>query len=199
MKKSLVVTILLAIQLVSMAAAGWAASEAPIRETFTFTNSLAPWIGVASNKGCEAADILSLGEGYEMKPSDPNRYALLTRTCGGIVWMVARIQMEGTEFNVSFDARNIDGCEGCIPIVYVGKSAPYSVIQFGTDFQSLSSSWETHKMAVNVSGPDKPGPGGVYVAIGFANLDMERPDLTQVVGIDNITVTAAEGCEACTR
>jgi hypothetical protein len=199
MKKSLVVTILLAIQLVSMAAAGWAAAEAPIRETYTFTNSLAPWTGVASNKGCEAADILSLGEGYEMKPSDPNRYALLTRTCGGIVWMIARIQMEGTEFNVSFDARNIDGCEGCIPLVYVGKSAPYSVIQFGTDFQSLSSSWETHKMAVKVSGPDKPGPGGVYVAIGFANLDMERPDLTQVVGIDNITVTAAEGCEACTR
>jgi hypothetical protein len=198
MKKSLVVTILLAIQLVSTAAASWAA-EAPNIETYTFTKALAPWTGAASDKGCEATDILQLGEEYEMKPGDPNRYALLTRTCGGIVWMVAKLQMEGSEFNVSFDARNIDGCEGCIPLVYVGKSAPYSVIQFGTNFQSLGSSWETHKMSAKVGGPDKPGPSEVYVAIGFANLDMERPDLTQGVGIDNITVTAAEGCEACTR
>jgi hypothetical protein len=198
MKKRLVSTILLAIQLFSMAAVGWAA-EAPNIETFNFTKALAPWTGAASDKGCEAADILSLGEEYEMKPGDPNRYALLTRTCGGIVWMVAKLQIQGSEFNVSFDARNIDRCEGCIPIVYVGKSAPHSVVQFGTDFNLLGNSWGTHKMAVKVGGPDKPGPGSIYVAIGFANLDMERPDLTQVVGIDNVSITAVDGCEACTR
>src|SRR5687768_9702036 len=172
----LAIAILLAMQL-SMAAVGLAADDRPAIDQFDFTKTLKPWAAGANDKDCLTKETLLLQDEISMGPIPGNRYAALTKDCSGAVWMVVNVALTGRAFNVTFDARNVSGCEGCIPLVYVGRSVPYSVVQFATNYQSLDASWQGHKFTAYIGGPDKPGAENVYVAIGFTNLDLERPDL----------------------
>lgn len=194
MKLRATIATLLAIQVLSMAAVGRAAENPPAYDNYTFTETLKPW-AFGSADDCVKGGSLQLKEEIVMSPQPPNRYAALTDDCDGAVWMVARLEGSGNTFQVAFDARNVEGCEGCIPIVYVGKGAPKGKEQFTTDFVSLEGGWQTHKFNVKLpedSGGGKPGIDRVYVAIGLANLDLERPELPQTIGVDNIAVTSGE-------
>jgi hypothetical protein len=206
MRLRFAIAILLAMQVLSMAAVGLAAEDQPIIDRFDFTETLKPWAAGASDKDCLTKETLLLQEEIGMGPVPGNRYAALTRDCGGAVWMVARFALPGRAFDVSFDARNLAGCQGCIPLVYVGRSAPSNISQFGTDFELLGDGWQAHKITAYLGGPDKPGPESVYVAIGFTNLDLERPDVKQSAGFDNVRITVGAednvisvlgGCDDC--
>ena len=192
MKLRLVVAILLAMQVLSMATVGLAAERQPIIDRFDFTETLKPWAAGARDNGCLTKETLLLQEEIGMGPLPGNRYAALTKDCSGGVWMVARFALPGKAFNVTFDARNISGCEGCIPLVYVGKSIPSNLSQFGTDFELLGDWWQAHKITAYLGGPDKAGPQSVYVAIAFTNLDLERPDVKQSVGFDNLKIITGD-------
>src|SRR5688572_12755408 len=101
MKLRLVITILLAMQVLSMATVGLAAERQTIIDQFDFTETLKPWAAGASNDGCLTKEILLHQEEIGMGPLPGNRYAALTRDCGGGVWMVARFALPGKAFNVT--------------------------------------------------------------------------------------------------
>ena len=187
---ALAVAILLAMQALTMATVSWAAQRQPVIEAFDFANTLKPWVAGANHTECLSKVTLQLQEDITVGPLPANSYAALTNECGGTVWMVARLSLQGNSFTVSFDARDVSGCVGCIPLLYVGRSLPYNASQFSTDYESLDPSWKAHKLQAYIGGPDMGGTQSVYVALGFVNLDLERPDGKQLVGFDNIQINA---------
>src|SRR5439155_13022631 len=128
-------------------------------------------------------------------PGNFNGYAELTDTCGYPIWMFANLTGSGKVLRIEFETRDLEGCEGCIALVYAGKKAPKYPGQFSTDYRSLGKSWQKHVVKVSVEPTVDAVPlDSTIVAIGFTNLDYEVAGyslgvVVQRVGIDNVSVT----------
>jgi hypothetical protein len=133
-------------------------------------------------------------------PSKANGYAELANACGAPVWMMANLTGTGSNLIVEFDAKNVQGCEACIPLVYAGTQAPKYLSQFQADYKGLGAKWDRHTLKVSLAPAlqaaippavdaaiGAPQPSTV-VAISFTNLDDRAPGL-QRIGIDNLSVT----------
>ncbi len=123
----------------AMAATSSAAGAPSLPNLFDFNNALKPWTAGASDHGCLDKESLLLREEIGMIPGLPNSYAALTSNCGGRVWMMAAVEASGDTVEITFDARDLSGCEGCIPLVYAGRAQPKGVYQFTTNYQMLNA------------------------------------------------------------
>lgn len=163
---------------------------------YDFQKTLQPWSATSTREECVNSKTLQLAieESFFGGP-EMNQYAALTSTCGSNTWMVATLVTDANEFTVQFDARRVAGCEGCIPLVYVGAKMPQYPGQFTTDFTSISDKWQANKYAVKI---DANHTGKVIVALAFVNLDAQGNGPSATVGFDNIQITpVVEKCEKC--
>jgi hypothetical protein len=194
----------LTVTLLSFAAAApsFARTADYTSNTYDFQQTLAPWAAAAEyseNLGKEALQLR-----FEQDPiagtAMANGFAALTRENGPALWMQARLQSAGSRIRLEFDAKSIENCEGCIPLVYLGENAPTTLAQFTTDFAGLGESWGRHKFELQAEGRldsgksiDIPGPGNMIVAIAFTSLEggPDQPGMRMVqgIGVDNISVT----------
>ena len=129
------------------------------------------------------------------QPKPRPKYAELTNFCGYPIWMSAKLTGSGKFLRVEFQTRDLEGCEGCIALVYAGAEAPKYPGEFSTDYQSIGTSWQKHVIKVAVKPPMDAAPQGTtIVAIGFTNLDNGADGcMVQRIGIDNVTVTLDGG------
>lgn len=175
--------------------------------TFDFEQSLKPWVPASSRDKCVDGKTLQLvlETGKGMIPGQ-NMFAQLSSACGSNTWMQASLASDANAFAVSFDAKVIEGCAGCIPLLYLGYKTPSYPAQFTTDFQTLGNTWTLHKFIVKLPinpGLEVPIGGNPIFALGVGRLDMNGnvQDLgsTQVVGFDNVKISPVKGviCLGC--
>jgi hypothetical protein len=169
-----------------------------------FEKELAPWKASAANATYVTEETLKLKvEDHPYLDIKSNGFAALTRLDGNMVWMQTAIPTTGSKVRIEFQARNRQNCEGCIPLVYVGRTAPTYPGQFATDYIALDAQWTNHKLEIKVPAlPDKalspmaPTHAGLVVAISFTNLDLglAGPGVQQVQGmdVDNLAVTVLD-------
>ena len=170
-----------------------------------FQKSLDKFVPGSVSDSCVTKDTLKLsferGPSYAKSelPGKFNGFAELTNTCGYPIWMLANLTGSGKVLRIEFDTRDLQGCEGCIALVYAGKTVPKYPGQFSTDYRSLGKSWQKHVLKVSVAPtvdavPQDTVQDTVIVAIGFTNLDYGVDGcVVQRVGIDNVTVTLDDG------
>jgi hypothetical protein len=76
--------------------------------------------------------------------SPSNGCVVLThRGSGSLVAMLAQLKGSGITVRVEFDARALDGCEYCAPVVYAGNGKPTGPESFQDVGSALSNEW-TH-------------------------------------------------------
>ena len=169
-----------------------------------FEKDLAPWKAAAANAKYVTEETLKLKvEDFPYLDGKTNGYAALTKIDGNMVWMQTNVKSAGSKVRVEFQARGREGCEGCIPLVYVGRQMPTYPGQFDTDYIALDPQWTAHKLEIEVPalsdkslGPQAPTSDGLVVAISFTNLDLgldgsgERP--VQGMDVDNLAVTVLD-------
>lgn len=163
---------------------------------YDFEKSLNPWSAASNREECVNSKTLQLAveESVSAGPGK-NQFAALTSICGSNTFMVARLVTDATEFTIQFDARRVAGCEGCIPLLYVGAEMPRYPGQFTTDFTSISDKWQANKYAIRLNGDTR---GKVVVALAFVNLDAQGNGPNATVGFDNIQITPViEKCLEC--
>ncbi len=163
--------------------------------SYDFQKTLKPWLARSTHDQCINSKTLrlALDDGLGL---NINQYAALTSTCGSDTFMVATLQTEATSFTVQFEAKRIAGCEGCIPLLYVGPEPPVYPGQFTADFTAIGDKWQSFKYAVDLTSDTN---GKVIVALVFANLDLGSGNgQSATIGFDNVQITPAlNKCPAC--
>jgi hypothetical protein len=87
---------------------------------------------------------------------------------------------------VELDAMNTGGCEGCIPLVYVGTGKPVKGSQFvevADGNTKLTGEWTHFKHETRVKADQM-----IYVATGWRAAPGMESGKTGSVGLDDITV-----------
>lgn len=122
-----------------------------------------------------------------------NGYAELNNGCGYPVWMMANLTGTGNNLLIEFDAKSVENCLGCIPLVYVGTGVPKVISQFKADYTGLEMTWQKHLVKASIApvGDAAAGKlaGGTIVAISFTSLDEGLMRVQQQIGIDNLRIT----------
>jgi hypothetical protein len=108
--------------------------------------------------------------------SNGNSHALLSDDSEDTAWMLASFGGREERVRVKFEARNVDGCESCEPLLYIGNSKPTGREQFRSVGTALGPSWQTYVLDVPVKAET------VVVAIGYKSAQAGR------MGVDNISV-----------
>jgi len=148
-----------------------------------FQKSLGAFVGGSTDGKCPSDKELRQSFEYDPGPtlSSPiksNGYADLVNACGSPVWMVAKLTGTGSSLLVQFDAKNIEGCAACVPLVYAGTTAPSSMSQFKADYKGLAATWQKHALRISPApsiGAATDGPANyTIIAIGFTSLDERR-------------------------
>ena len=167
---------------------------------FGFDESVKPW-SAGSNDGLVKENTLTLGldeMSARIKPGGGNKYAALANEYGNVVWMKTTLASPGRNVKVEFLTKDLQGCQGCIAIVYVGRTNPLFPGQFKTNYKGIGKDWgyEGFDFALDndyVKGGDIGN--NMVVAIGFTMLDgldgaANCPEQKQIA-IDNLHVTVS--------
>ena len=93
--------------------------------------------------------------------------------------MLTTVKGGGNTIRVKFQVRNIEGCGGCSPIVYVGTGKPASFADFAKVGNPLAKTWETYVYEKPVKGDS------IVVAVGYMN----SQGTLQWAGIDNVSIS----------
>jgi hypothetical protein len=168
-----IVISLLAVLMVAMFFASVARPEqvgADYYYNYYFASGLEPWTAGQSAEG-------GPGETLEVATeSNGNGHALLSDSGAGAAWMLASFGGREGRIRVKFEARNVEGCERCEPLLYIGNSKPASLEQFRSVGSALGSSWQMYVL-------DLPAKAEtVMVAIGY------KGDHAGSIGVDSISV-----------
>jgi hypothetical protein len=122
----------------------------------------------------------------------PNHYAnlkLAPSESRSAVWMGVGYESIGIEMivRVELDARNSGGCEGCIPLFYVGDHKPIKGSQLTEVADSnarLSDQWTRFKYETRVKAEEM-----IYVAAGWRAAPGMEGGKAGSVGFDNVTLS----------
>jgi hypothetical protein len=163
------------------ASAGSIEANSTVVYDYDFAKTVEPWEPI-SESGRITADTLKI-----KSEATGNTYAALTEKTKGIVAILASFGNTGNTVRVKFQARNVEGCSACVPIVYVGNGKPTNFADFvrvggpfGITADKTAISWNTYVF-------EKPIKGTVTVAVGYLNVE-GKPAWA---GVDNISVTTS--------
>jgi|SRR5687768_2666700 len=168
---------------------------------FGFDESVKPWTA-GSSDGYLDDGTLTLGfdeNVARLRPGNGNRYAVLANEHGNVVWMKSTFVADARNVRVEFLAKNVEGCEGCIPIVYVGRNSPQYPGQFKTTFSGLGEVWSYEGIDFTLDSDYLKGEGignTMVVAVGFTMLEGDAycPDQRRIA-IDNLHITVSNGVD----
>src|SRR4051795_5449547 len=90
-------------------------------EVYDFTFDVQPWVAGSGWPKEITAKTLTHKTEFGPVAGCPNGYAALLDTNFSPVWMMAKFSNPGSYVEITFDARNVTGCEGCELIAYVGN------------------------------------------------------------------------------
>jgi hypothetical protein len=137
---------------------------------YYFASTLKPWVVGASSPGA--------GQGGLQLAAEPNGngYAVVSGSSEGAAWMVASFGGRERRVRVRFDAMNVEGCEHCAPMIYVGNANPTGPEPFQRFDTAVQPVWHTYTVDVPVKSET------VVIAIGFEGAGAGK------VGIDNLNV-----------
>jgi hypothetical protein len=102
-------------------------------------------------------------------------------------WALTALPAGGRNIvSIDYSAKSVSGCDGCLPMVYIGPTPPTSSSQFATleDGRYLKTYWQSfHHNAIVFQGVIDT----VYVALGW-------PGINASIGLDciNVTITPIE-------
>ena len=198
--RNIIGTALLALAFMLAATPALAHAQIEIGYFNDFQKSLDKFLPGSSLDSCVTKDTLKLSfEKTAAKmglPTKYNGYAELTRDCGNPVWMMINLTGSGNDLLIQFDAKDVENCGACIPLVYAGTSAPKDLSQFKADYTGLDVKWQKHTVRVSLAPPTaaaaKGKQAGAVIAIAFTNLDDSQVRL-QRMGIDNLSVMLDAG------
>ena len=161
---------------------------------YTFDDSVKPFTASTNDVNKQYSLELQLEDPIGDGPT--NGYAALKfvpYSTESAVWMLVQLDsgIGAEDVNVTFNAKNLDGCKTCMPIAYVGNQPPVKAAQF-TNVASpkdppLADNWLSFKHKVTIkTEAEQP----VYLALGWrAQADMLKS--VGSVGFDNIDITMA--------
>ena len=169
---------------------------------FGFDDTLKPWTA-GSSDGYHNEGTLTLGIEKSLsriKPGGGNKYAVLANEYGNVVWMMGTFVSPGRNVKVEFLTKNIDMCEGCIPLVYVGRQAPVIPGQFKASYNGIGEAWGYEGFDFTLESDYFKGEGignTMVVAIGFTTLDGDAycPEQRQIA-IDNLHITVSDAVDS---
>lgn len=167
-----------------------------------FQKSLDRFVAGPVDGKCPTEKMLKLS--FEIEPgiakSAPNKlngYAELANACGYPVWMMANLTGTGNNLLIQFDAKDLQGCAACVPLVYAGTTAPKNMNAFKADYKGLDATWQKHTLRVSIAPAVAAATQGqvnsTVIAISFTSLDDRAEGSIQRVGIDNLSVTLDPG------
>ena len=155
---------------------------------YDFNENVEPWTsGAFYNPRWdrpELFDVLGLGGGKK------ESYAALTNNGADLLWMQADFKADASLLHLRFDIANVEGAERLAPIVFVGRTAPTSVIGVQKIGDPLEKGPQTQFMLIDLGELGLENSKFV-LAIGFMNLDDVQGK--QVASIDNVVVVIDDG------
>ncbi len=169
---------------------------------FGFDESVKPWTA-GSSDGYVSKGTLTLGleeSSARIKPGGGNKYAMLANEYGNVVWMKSTFVAPARNVRVEFLAKDIEGCEGCIALVYVGRNSPKVPGDFKASYNGIGEGWGYEGLDFTLDSDYFKGEGignTMVVAIGFTNLDGDAycPEQRQIA-IDNLHITVSDGVDS---
>jgi hypothetical protein len=162
---------------------------------YTFDENVKPFIVGSSDAG-KLCSLEHQIEDPAVGDGPTNGYAalkLLPSSTESAVWMMIELDsaIGAEDVNITFDARNQNGCKSCMPVVYVGELPPVKASQFSyvasPKDPPLADKWMSYNHKVTIK-TDSHGP--VYVALGWRP-GADSLKIAGAVAFDNINVTMA--------
>jgi len=199
--KRMIILMLAAALFASSLGASKAFAAVPAHYYFGFDESVKPWTSASIN-GRVNKGTLTLGveeSSARLKPGIGNKYAVLANEYGSVVWMKSTFVTTGRNVKVEFLAKDIEGCEGCIAIVYVGRNSPQYPGEFKTTYNGLGETWGYEGLDFTLDSNYLKGEGignNMVVAIGFTTLEGDGycPDQRRIA-IDNLHITVSDNVD----